>query len=110
MNYRLLKSHLLTAGLKVLTMPVKQATNSFPSGSNSWHVFYDVGTILESPVTVNSPTGYAVDAAHALNHPPPPTPPDAIARFLPPFSFLFLTIPIVSEARGCEVSSLRSAY
>lgn len=92
------------AGLEALTVPAKHAANSAVSGSNCWQVFYDVGTLLESPVTVNSPTGYAVDAAAApKNQPPPPCPPDAIAHYTPPFSFLFITVPVLSEARGFEV-------
>ena len=70
---------------------------------NNWHVFYDVGTLLESPVTASSPTGYAVDAAVTRNQPPPPSPPEAVVRFLPPYSFLFVTVPVSSEARGFEV-------
>ena len=104
-NYRLLKSHLMTAGLESLTMPAKYATNTNISSNNSWHVFYDVGTLLESPVTVNSPSGYAVDAAVSKNQPPPPSPPDAIAHFTPAVSFLFVTGPIPSEARGFEVAN-----
>lgn len=104
-NYRLLKSHLMTAGLEILTMPAKYSTSSNVSATNNWHVFYDVGTLLESPLTVNSPTGYAVDAAVTKNQPPPPSPPEAIARFTPPFSFLFVTVPVPLEARGFEVGN-----
>lgn len=96
----------MSAGLKALTMPVKSANNSSVGGSNSWHIFYDVGTLLETPVTANSPTGYAVDAAVSRNQPPPPSPPDVVVRYLPPFSFLFVTVPLASEARGFEVMYL----
>lgn len=101
-NYRLLKSHITSAGLGSLTTTA--ITTSLVS-NNCWGIIHEVGTLLDSPMSAGSPTGYAVDAAESRHYPPAPLPLDNIARIQSAELFMYVTIPLQSEERSFEIAA-----
>jgi hypothetical protein len=102
-NYRLLKSHILTAGLRDLLRDVGADSAMGEFSRNQWSIIHDVASLLESPLALNSPTGYAIDAAESHNRPPPPMPAESVVRLMKLEEFLFASVPIQSEQRSFEV-------
>lgn len=86
-----------------------------------WSKLCDVTTCIESPITANSPTGYAIDAAGAMQTSADgssymsrdlPKPPESVACILPPEKFKVTSV--VHRAEHLDISespiSLPSRY
>ena len=78
---------------------------------NVWSKLCDVTTCLEAPITANSPTGYAIDAAGAIQGTVEgnsymnftlPKPPESVACILPPEKFKVTAI--VHRAEYLDIS------
>ena len=82
------------------------ADNNPESGSNCWSTLCDVNSCLETALTSNSPSGYAVDAMAMSSFALMPTPTASVAQIAPLEKFKTTMVPFKQECLPFDVSFL----